>query len=172
MPKTFAACTDADGDRYYTCESADDTLAPFAKGKEEARCDQITITQDTTDAELIIAPEVTAVAGKDVNPGEVEAPNSQVDFNCDGKITGYLPEGKDGGSDIFGVLEKILVLIGKIAVFVSVGALVYGGILFATASGDEMKMGKAKKTIFGAVIGLAIGLVAWNIVGFVTATLG
>lgn len=167
-----ADCVDTDKDGYFSCSAEEDTLSPFAKGREEIRCDQVTITQDTEDAGLVIAPDITSVPGNKVNPGEIEAPNSKIDSNCDGEITGYLPEGRGGDSDLFGLIEKIIVLIGQVAVFVSVGALVYGGIMFATASGDEMKIQKAKKTIIGAVIGLAIGLIAWNIVGFVTETLG
>ncbi len=168
----FAECADNDGDRYYSCDNIDDELPPFAKGSEELRCDQATIDENSDDYDLVISPEITSIAGNKVHPGAIEPPNSQVDLNCDGKITGYLPEGREGGTDFFELMEKVIVLIGQVAVFISVGALVYGGIMFATASGEERKLQKAKKTIVGAVVGLIIGLIAWNIVGFVTGIFG
>lgn len=174
LPSTLvlAECFDMDGDRYYTCENEDDELTPFARGQEEERCDAVNIGEeyDSYEWDLVVAPGVSTT-GEEVYPGAIEGPNSDVDYNCDGEITGYLGR-RDVDTDLMGMVENVIVLIGKIAVFISVGALVYGGILFATAAGEEEKIGKAKKTMMGAVVGLIVGLIAWNIVGFVTEMFG
>jgi len=43
----------------------------------------------------------------------------------------------------------------------------YGGFLYITAAGKEENTGKAKKVLFGAVIGLVIAMAAYGIVNTV-----
>ncbi len=175
-PVAFAL-DDLDRDDYWDCAAdpcPDGTQLPLgAKGWEPSTCDQVTIeTDDTvsiggTDYPLM-APDVASVEGKRVHPNAIEPPESKIDYNCDGKVSGWVPDEYKDDVDLMGKIGDVIKLIGQIAVFVSAGALIYGGIMFATASGEEMKIQKAKKTIIGAIVGLIVGLLAWNIVGFVT----
>jgi hypothetical protein len=50
---------------------------------------------------------------------------------------------------------------------VSVIMIVIGGIMYATASGDEAKTAKARKIIIGALVGLAVAILAYTITYFV-----
>lgn len=74
---------------------------------------------------------------------------------------------KNANSDLIdiaiSVLNYAIGLIGLIAVVF----LVYGGVLFITAGGDEGKVEKATKTITQALIGLVIVILAGVIVRFV-----
>lgn len=55
-------------------------------------------------------------------------------------------------------------------VLVAVVLIIYGGFVWMTAAGSEENVGKAKKIISAAVIGLVVILLAWAIVSFVTRT--
>lgn len=57
-------------------------------------------------------------------------------------------------------VNKIATVLFSILVIISVVLFVYGGILFATASGDENKVANARNILLYAVIGLAIALLA------------
>lgn len=54
---------------------------------------------------------------------------------------------------------------------VAVAFLIYAGVLMVTAGGDEDQVGKARKIITYAVIGIVIILLSWTIVTFVTNAL-
>ena len=54
---------------------------------------------------------------------------------------------------------------------ISVVMLIVGGIKYATSAGDSNKVTSAKNTIMYAIIGLAVAVLAFAIVGFVTDTL-
>ena len=51
-----------------------------------------------------------------------------------------------------------------------VAFVLYGGVVWITSSGSEDKVGKARKIIIAAAIGLIIITVAWTIVSFVVNT--
>lgn len=60
-----------------------------------------------------------------------------------------------------GVPEILLKVAGAASLFIAAAAtavLIYGGIRYATAMGDEEKLGTAKKSIKWGVIGLALGI--------------
>ena len=63
-------------------------------------------------------------------------------------------------------VEILIYIVGVAAI----GFIIYGGILYATSAGKPDTMTKAKKTIMGAVIGLAVALLALGIVVFVKNT--
>lgn len=61
------------------------------------------------------------------------------------------------------ILEYVLSFLGVILL----GYLIYGGYMIMTSGGNEEKIGKGKKTIFTAVIGLAIITSAYALTKFV-----
>ena len=65
------------------------------------------------------------------------------------------------------VVSTILAVTGTIFLVLTV----VGGIMWMTASGNDEKVGKAKKIIIGAAIGLAICLFAYTITAFVATRL-
>lgn len=87
------------------------------------------------------------------------------------QIFGEVPDigGVDGGDTdsiregILRVLEIILSFMALIAVIV----IVIAGIRLVVSQGEEQEKDKAKKTIFYAIIGLIVILLAQAIVGFV-----
>ncbi len=65
-------------------------------------------------------------------------------------------------------------LIGAVLAFIGVlffGLMIYGGILWMTARGNEEQVTKAKDLITAAVIGLIIVLSAYAITSFIGSTL-
>jgi len=58
-----------------------------------------------------------------------------------------------------------------IAGIICVGGIIYGGIMFATAAGNEDRSGKAKTILLYSIIGGAVILLAWAILTFITTTL-
>ena len=67
------------------------------------------------------------------------------------------------GQFIAAVVKVILGFLGVIFIVL----IIYSGILWMTSAGSEEKIGKAKKTIVAATIGLAIVLSAYAITYFV-----
>lgn len=79
------------------------------------------------------------------------------------------PISYDTGLDLIGGLVKaFLGVIGALAILV----IVYGGVLYITSAGNEESLKKAKGAVTGAVIGLAVALLAYVIVDFVIKSLG
>jgi hypothetical protein len=75
----------------------------------------------------------------------------------------------DGG---VGGIVGILLSIARVVVYI-VGALavlflVYGGVMYLTAGGDDGKVKSARAIITNAIIGLVIAIVAFSIVTIVT----
>jgi len=79
------------------------------------------------------------------------------------------PIAYDTGIELIGGLVKaFLGVIGALTVLV----IVYGGVLYITSAGNEENLKKAKGAVTGAVIGLAVALLAYVLVDFVIKTLG
>lgn len=72
------------------------------------------------------------------------------------------------GQNITTIINFFLGLLGLIAV----AFLIYAGVLMVTAGGNEDAVGKAKKIITFAVVGVIIILLSYTIVSFVTSALG
>jgi hypothetical protein len=66
------------------------------------------------------------------------------------------------------VINYFLGILGLIAV----GFIIYAGVLMVTAGGNEDAIGKGRKIITYAVIGIVIILLSYTIVTFVTNALG
>ena len=72
------------------------------------------------------------------------------------------------GQNITLILNYFLGILGLIAV----AFLIYAGVLMVTAGGNDEQIGKARKIITYAVIGIVIILLSWTIVTWVSAALG
>ena len=83
--------------------------------------------------------------------------NAKLDANADGTL----------GQNITGIINYFLGLLGLIAVVF----LIYAGVLMVTAGGNDEQVGKAKKIITYAVIGIIIILLSWTIISFVSSAL-
>ncbi len=76
-----------------------------------------------------------------------------------------------GGGNLIGFIKSALNTVIALAALVAVGILVYSGIQYILAAGDDGKVEKATKGITYAVIGLVICFVSMLIVQFVLTTL-
>ena len=88
-----------------------------------------------------------------------------------GGSTGGIPNplGKtDSLSAFFNGIVSVLIELGTI---VSVLGIMYGGYMYATAQGDEEKLGKARTTITWALVGTAVLLGARTIMAAVSDTI-
>ncbi len=78
------------------------------------------------------------------------------------------------GIEKFDIATKIGDIVSTVLGFVGVLFLIlmiYGGLMWMTAGGKEEQLGKAKKTITAAVVGIIIVFSAYAITFFVTETL-
>lgn len=143
----------------------------FKKGAEPTRCDEIVVgsTSGVYDPSKVTTP----IRGAQVNPAAFDIPGNSIDENCDGRDATLL-EGagtKTSTQDLGGLAQKIMTLLSRIVAVVSIIIMIWGGVLYATAAGDEGKVSKARKAIIGAVIGLIVGLLAPTVVNLIVANL-
>lgn len=75
-----------------------------------------------------------------------------------------------GSADLKATVINIIKWVLGILALVAVVMIIWGGIQWMTAAGNEERVEKAKKIISAAVIGLIIILLAWAIVIFVAGT--
>jgi len=71
--------------------------------------------------------------------------------------------------------QAVGTVIGSVLTYIGVAILVliiYAGIMWATAAGNDQRIGSAKKILLGAVIGLIIVFTASAAVNFVISKLG
>ncbi len=68
---------------------------------------------------------------------------------------------------VFNIIQYLLSFLGVIAVCM----IIYSGYLWMTAGGNEEKVGKAKKTLTYALVGLLVILFAYTITAFVISRL-
>ena len=60
----------------------------------------------------------------------------------------------------------------RIAGFVAIGYVIYGGVQYVVAQGESDKLKKARQTIINALIGLVIAMISTGIVAFIGARIG
>jgi len=77
-------------------------------------------------------------------------------------------KGDSLGKNITDLINYFLGFLGLVAV----AFIIYGGVLMVTSAGEEEGVGKAKKIITYAAIGIVIILLSYTIVSFVTSSLG
>lgn len=76
------------------------------------------------------------------------------------------------GSDFLLIALALVDDLLRIAAFVAVGYIIYGGILYMTSQGAPDQAGKAQSTIQNALIGLVIAVASISLVGFVGNRIG
>lgn len=88
---------------------------------------------------------------------------------------GDQPERLTGAVGQGGLRELILTFLNFFLGFlglIAVIMVIYGGILYVTAAGEQEKVDKGKKIIMYAVIGIVIILLSWALVSTVLTGLG
>lgn len=141
----------------------------FKKGAEPTRCDQ---PQIEAISGVYDSSRVPSVAGNKVNPGAFEIADNGIDEDCDGSDGQFVPATAGAEKDLGSLGQRAISLLGKLVAVVSVAILIWGGVLYATAAGDENKTAKARKAIIGAIIGLIVGLLAPTIVNTIVGAIG
>lgn len=107
------------------------------------------------------------IRGRDIHVGKTDSPDDFIDQNCDGKDGVFVDTADSRNLDQ--LLQQGIQLLGTIIAAISVIVIIWGGIMYATAAGEEEKTKKARKTIIGALIGLILGLLARTIVSIVVS---
>jgi len=104
------------------------------------------------------------------SPALAQSPGSQPALNPDDPLagsgqtaTGLGLSQNDLKRTLGNVIKTVLGFMGIIAV----GLVIYGGIVWMTAAGDDGKIEDAKKIIYSAVLGLIIILFSYAITTFV-----
>ncbi len=151
-------------DASYRCNSLN-----FKKGAEPSRCDAVLLDPA---GGVFDTSKVSSVAGNKVNPGAFDVPANGIDENCDGADGAVATAtGVGAEKDLGSLVQRWVAMLSRAVAVISLIILIIGGIMYATAAGDEQKTSKARKAIIGAVVGLIVGLLAPAIVNTITASL-
>jgi hypothetical protein len=86
-------------------------------------------------------------------------------------VSGTAQATTGGPSDLPAVIKNIVQVMMFIVGTLSVIMLIYGGIKYTTSAGDTAKVTSAKNTIMYSIVGLVVAILAYAIIGFVTANI-
>lgn len=95
-----------------------------------------------------------------------------VDGNCNIRSPQADTDGDGLRRFVWRIIINIADTILKLAAYVSVGVIIYGGFVYLTSAGIPDKAIKGRKTIIGAVVGLVVALSAVGLVNLVGGGLG
>jgi hypothetical protein len=73
----------------------------------------------------------------------------------------------DGIGDVWFVAAAAIEILLRIAALISIGFIVYGGVLYVISQGAPDKTKQAEQTVINAIVGLAVAIAATAIVSFV-----
>lgn len=162
-------CTDEDNDGYFLTDCP--TRLNF-KGIEKQICDcpEIAVGKKCAGAvltenqifEIFDPTKHSNKRGRQFHPGVPDAPDDGIDQDCDGQ-----DEETTTTFSLIDLIETGVNILSVLVAGISTMILIWGGIMYATAAGEEEKTRKARKAMIGAVIGLIIGILASQIVKLV-----
>lgn len=92
-------------------------------------------------------------------------PGETVDGQCEIKTDGL------GGKVVILILMGVFDILLYVAGLVAVVMIIWGGFKLLTTDGEPQKIAAARTTIFNALVGLAIAVIASQIVGFIAGGL-
>lgn len=72
-------------------------------------------------------------------------------------------------SDIWLIVAAVINMLLYVAALIAIGFIVYAGVQFITSHGEPDKVKKARDTIWDALIGLGITIVATSLVTFIAS---
>lgn len=141
----------------------------FKKGAEPSRCDATVVDDNgkVYDSSKVTGP----LRGTEVNPGAFDTPGDGIDQDCNGSDGELLANAPGGDKNLEDLDNKVVTLLSRLVVAVSIVIMIWGGVMYSSAAGNERKTSKARKAIIGAVIGLIVGLLAPTIVNLVVDSL-
>lgn len=77
-----------------------------------------------------------------------------------------------GFDNIQTLISRVFTLLITVAILISVGFLIYGGIRWIISGGDKTAVESARNHVVAAIVGLVISLVAFFIIQFVLGLVG
>ena len=150
-------CAPVEIDKRYMCRGSSDTLGCLNTFNSMSQADKdsfgVVTANDLCATGLVCNTVIDTVQGICAN-----------DFG--GKKAAELKLGEDT-TDIRNEINRVINIFLSFLAILGVGLIIYGGILWATAGGNDEQVGKARKTMIAAVIGLIIIAVAWTIISYV-----
>ncbi len=121
---------------------------------------------------LILGVTTMLLAGMLFPVGEVAASDSL----CDSSVSNELKE--QAGCNLSkndtapSVIQALInVAVGVIGIG-AVAAIIYGGFIYTTSTGDAGKVAKGKNIIIYGIVGLVVAILAFAIVNFVSTSIG
>lgn len=123
---------------------------------------------DCVDEGMVTDSAGNQIMAKDIHPTAIDVPSNGIDEDCNGQDAGVAPK---TNTDAAGVMANIRSFLTWIVGGISGIILIIGGIMYATAAGEEQKTKRARKAMLGAVVGLVVALLANVIISLVASNI-